>query len=109
MVKHATKLKIRRKEKCVEAIISYMGQLNPHLRDIPDYKHKLWDHLFIMSKFEIEVDSPFESFPEKLRKPENIEYPKSEFIFSYYGKYIETMIKTAIQMEDGDDKLILVE
>ena len=37
-----------------------MGQLNPHLRDIPEYKHKLWDHLFIMSKFELEVDSPFE-------------------------------------------------
>ena len=37
-----------------------MGQLNPHLRDIPDYKHKLWDHLFIMSRFELEIESPFE-------------------------------------------------
>ena len=110
MVKHATIIKdCEEKKKCVEAIISYMGQLNPHLRDIPDYKHKLWDHLFIMSKFKLEVESPFEKpSPEKLaEKPENIKYPKSEFIFSYYGKHIETMIKTAIQMEDGDDKLIM--
>ena len=60
-----------------------MGQLNPHLRDIPEYKHKLWDHLFIMSKFELEVDSPFEKpSAEKLtEKPDQIEYPKSEFTF----------------------------
>ena len=104
MVAHATNIKdSEEKKKCVEAIISYMGQLNPHLRDIPDYKHKLWDHLFIMSKFKLEVESPFEKpSPEKLaEKPENNKYPKSEFIFSYYGKHIETMIKTAIQMEDG--------
>mgnify|MGYP003324815378 CR=1 FL=1 len=48
------------RQKCVQAIISYMGQMNPHLRDIPDYKHKLWDHLFIMSEFKLEVDSPYE-------------------------------------------------
>tara|TARA_B100000683_G_C12472090_1_gene548098 strand:+ start:475 stop:1098 length:624 start_codon:yes stop_codon:yes gene_type:complete len=111
MVEHATKIKdSEEKKKCVEAIISYMGQLNPHLRDIPDYKHKLWDHLFIMSKFEIEVDSPFEKpSPEKLaEQPEHIEYPKSDFTFSYYGKYIEKMIKTAVQMKDGDEKSILV-
>ena len=110
MVAHATNIKdSEEKKKCVEAIISYMGQLNPHLRDIPEYKHKLWDHLHIMSRFKLEVDSPFEKpSPEKLaEKPENIEYPKSEFAFSYYGKHIETMIKTAVQMEDGDDKLIL--
>ena len=60
MVAFATKVKdSEEKKKCVDAIISYMGQLNPHLRDIPEYKHKLWDHLFIMSKFELEVDSPF--------------------------------------------------
>ena len=110
MVEHATKIKdSNEKKKCVDAIISYMGQLNPHLRDIPDYKHKLWDHLFIMSKFEIEIDSPFDRpSAEKLAEhPENIEYPKSDFTFSYYGKNIEKMIKTAIQMKDGNEKYIL--
>ena len=86
-----------------------MGQLNPHLRDIPDYKHKLWDHLFIMSRFQLEIDSPYEKpSPEKLaEKPDPMTYPKSEFAFSYYGKHIETMIETAIQMEEGEDKYIL--
>lgn len=110
MVAHATNVNDpEEKKKCVEAIISYMGQLNPHLRDIPDYKHKLWDHLFIMSKFKLEINSPFDKpSPEKLaEKPEHIKYPKSEFAFSYYGKHIETMIKTAVQMQDEDEKHIL--
>ena len=49
------------RQRCVQAIINYMGKMNPHLRDIPDYKHKLWDHLFIMSNFKLEVDSPYTS------------------------------------------------
>ena len=110
MVAHATQLTdIEEKKKCIEAIIGYMGQLNPHLRDIPDYKHKLWDHLFIMSRFQLEIDSPYEKpSPEKLaEKPDPMTYPKSKFTFSYYGKHIETMIKTAIQMEEGEDRYIL--
>ncbi len=110
MVAHATNLTdLDEKKKCIEAIIAYMGQLNPHLRDIPDYKHKLWDHLFIMSKFELDVESPYDKpSPEKLaEKPEPMSYPKSEFTFSYYGKNIETMIETAIQMKDGKEKHII--
>jgi len=110
MVAHATSLTDKKeKEDCVNAIISYMGQLNPHLRDIPDYKHKLWDHLFIMSRFELDIDSPYDKpSPEKLaEKPEPMAYPNSSFTFSYYGKHIETMIATAIQMEKKEDKFIL--
>ena len=99
----------KEKKKCVEAIISFMGQLNPHLRDISDYKHKLWDHLFIMSGFELEIESPFEKPSRKklAEKPDHIKYPKSNFTFSYYGKHIETMIRTAIEMEEGEEKFIL--
>lgn len=110
MVAHATSLTDKKeKEDCVNAIISYMGQLNPHLRDIPDYKHKLWDHLFIMSRFELDVDSPYDKpSPEKLhKKPETMSYPSSNFTFSYYGKNIETMIDIAIQMKDEKEKTIL--
>ena len=110
MVAHATSLTDKKeKEDCVNAIISYMGQLNPHLRDIHDYKHKLWDHLFIMSKFELDVNSPYEKpSPEKLaEKPEPMPYPNSNFTFSYYGKHIETMISIAIQMKDEKEKSTL--
>ena len=83
--------------------------MNPHLRDIPDYKHKLWDHLFIMSDFKLEADSPYDKpSPEKLsEKPDVVKYPKTKFSFSYYGKHIETMIDTAINMEDKKEKQIL--
>ena len=110
MVKHATTISDKEeRQKCVQAIISYMGQMNPHLRDIPDYKHKLWDHLHIMSKFTLEVDSPYEKpSREKLaEKPDLLKYPKTKFSFSYYGKHIETMIETAIEMEDEKEKYIL--
>ena len=110
MVKYATTISDQEeRQKCVQAIISYMGQMNPHLRDIPDYKHKLWDHLYIMSNFKLEVDSPYEKpSPEKLaEKPDLLKYPKTKFSFSYYGKHIETMIETAIEMEDEKEKYIL--
>ena len=110
MVKHATSIADKsERQKCVQAIISYMGQMNPHLRDIPDYKHKLWDHLYIMSEFKLDVDSPYEKpSPEKLaEKPDLVKYPKTKFSFSYYGKHIETMIETAIKMKDEKEKQIL--
>lgn len=110
MVSHAMSIKDKEeKKKCVNAIISYMGQLNPHLRDIPDYKHKLWDHLFIMSKFELDIDSPYEKpSPEKLsEKPDTLPYPKNKIKYSYYGNQIQRMIDAAIKMEEGEEKIII--
>ena len=97
------------RRKCVKSIIKHMGELNPHLRDIQDYKHKLWDHLFIMSKFQLEIDSPYEK-PSKdklYEKPEPLSYPKNKIKYSYYGNQIQTMIKTAIDMKDGKEKSII--
>ena len=110
MVSHAITIKDKKeKEKCVKSIIHYMGQMNPHLRDIKDYTHKLWDHLFIMSDFQLEIDSPYEkpSLEKLSEKPEKIKYPKSTIRFSYYGKYIETMISQAISMTEKKDKSVL--
>ena len=47
------------RNKMAKAIIGVMGNLNPHLRDVPDFQHKLWDQLFIMSDFELDVDTPY--------------------------------------------------
>lgn len=94
-----------------QAIIEVMGNLNPHLRDVPDFKHKLWDHLFIMSEFELDVDSPYpkpsaENFEGR---PEIIPYPDRRIRYRHYGKTIGMMIAEAKKMEDSDhkDKLIL--
>jgi hypothetical protein len=91
---------------CAKAIIQVMGQLNPLLRDQSDYAHKLWDHLFIISEFKLDVDSPYprpvpESFQEK---PVRLEYPKGKIKFKHYGKTIEDIIKKAREMADGAEK-----
>lgn len=93
-----------------KAIIEVMGNLNPHLRDVPDFKHKLWDHLFIMSEFALDVDSPYgkpskESFEEK---PEKIEYSDNNIKLRHYGKILPQIIARAIELEDGEHKDIMV-
>ncbi len=88
------------------AVIKLMGQLNPQLRDLEDYNHKLWDHLFIMSNFLLEVDSPY-PIPNKEEfqsKPNKVEYPKGVQKYRHYGKVITTIIKEAAKEEDPDQK-----
>ena len=107
MIAHATNLKDKAKQqKCVDAIIAFMGQRNPHLRDIKDFTHKLWDHLFIMSNFEIEVESPYpKPKREKLEeRPGKMPYPKTKIRFPFYGINIEKMIAFACDMEEGEMK-----
>jgi hypothetical protein len=89
-----------------KAIVAVMGQLNPHLRDVTDFKHKLWDHLFFISNFKLDVDSPYPipSAETMYRKPERIPYPSNQIRFKHYGKTVEVMIGKAIQMEDGELK-----
>ncbi|MDF2457584.1 MAG: hypothetical protein K0R51_3577 [Cytophagaceae bacterium] len=91
---------------CARAIIQVMGQLNPHLRDVSDFTHKLWDHLFIISQFKLDVDSPYpipkpETFKEK---PKTLEYPKGKIRYKHYGKTIEDIIKKAKELPAGTEK-----
>lgn len=91
---------------CARAIIQVMGQLNPHLRDVSDFTHKLWDHLFIISKFKLDVDSPYpipsaETFKEK---PKRLEYPKGKIRYKHYGKTIEDIIKKAKSLPEGPER-----
>ncbi|MBW7870886.1 MAG: DUF4290 domain-containing protein [Flavobacteriia bacterium] len=92
-------------------IIEVMGELNPHLRDVDDFQHKLWDQLFIMSGFNLDVDSPF-PVPEKTEvysRPKRIPYPQEEYKYKYYGKNIRRMIDVAISWEgEKQEGLIMV-
>jgi hypothetical protein len=95
---------------CARAIIQVMGQLNPHLRDVADFTHKLWDHLFIISKFKLDVDSPYpkpspETFEEK---PKRLTYPQGKMKHKHYGKTIETIIRKAKKFPAGPEKDELV-
>lgn len=112
MVDYAANLNDRvERQKMAEGIIDLMGELNPHLRDVDDFKHKLWDHLFIMSDFKLDVNSPYEKPElEKLyEKPEPLAYPNSKIRFNHYGKVVEMMIQEACKMEEGElrEKLTL--
>ena len=94
------------RNKVSKAIIAVMGNLQPHLRDVPDFQHKLWDQLFIMSKFDLDVDSPY---PKPLKevleeRPETLKYPQNFPKYRFYGNNIKTMIDVAVSWEDGDLK-----
>ena len=111
LVEHALTLKDKEKrQKMANGIIDIMGELNPQLRDVADFKHKLWDHLFVISNFELDVDSPYEKpIIEKLfEKPDPLAYPNSKIKYNHYGKVIELMIDEAIKMEDQELKSKLV-
>src|SRR5690606_12233892 len=90
-----------------QVVIDMMGFLNPHLRDVADFKHKLWDHLHIISDFKIDVDSPY-PIPERGAihpKPETLGYPQHRIRYKHYGHTIETMIEKAKSMPDSDKKM----
>ena len=93
------------------AIVDFMGQRNPQLRDESNYKHKLWDHLFILSKYDLDVDSPYHiPTPEEMQvKPKRMEYPKLQGDFKFYGKSILQLIDKAIELEAGDEKDALIQ
>ena len=93
------------------AIVDFMGQRNPQLRDEDSYKHKLWDHLFILANYDLDVDAPYPfPTPEQLAvKPERMTYPKLQGDFKFYGKSILQLIEKAIELPEGDGKLALIE
>jgi hypothetical protein len=111
LVNHCIKLETKEeRNEMANAIIDVMGNLQPHLRDVPDFKHKLWDQLFIMSDFKLEADSPYPqpSKEELTAKPEVLKYPKSASKYKFYGNNIQIMIDTALTWEDGDLKDTLI-
>jgi hypothetical protein len=95
-----------RRQRNAYAVIELMGFLNPHLRNVEDFRHKLWDHLFLISDFKLDVKSPYpiptrESLSEK---PDPLPYPKRHPKFSHLGKNLEKVIDKALQEEDPDKR-----
>ena len=111
MIHHASSQKSKdERNKIAKSIISVMGNLQPHLRDVSDFQHKLWDQLFIMSDFNLDVDSPFEK-PKKeelLAKPDPLSYPQNFPKYRFYGNNIKIMIDEAVKWDSGDKKDALV-
>ena len=112
MVDHLNTIEDREKRnRSAQSIIDVMGNLYTYLRDVEDFKHKLWDHLAIMSDFKLDIDYPYElPSPDILtEKPNRVPYPQHNIKYRHYGLVIQKMIDKAAEMEDGDEKRILIE
>ena len=111
MIDHVSSLRSKdERNKLSNAIISVMGNLQPHLRDVPDFQHKLWDQLFIMSDFKLDADSPFEKPSKDIldSKPLPLEYPQSFPKYRFYGNNIKIMIDEAGKWDNSDKKDALI-
>ncbi|WP_172594436.1 DUF4290 domain-containing protein [Mariniphaga sediminis] len=111
MVNHLFTIEDREKRnRSAQAVIDVMGNLYPYLRDVAEYKHKLWDHLAIMSDFKLEIDYPYAPpSPDILtEKPHRVPYNQNNIKLRHYGLITEKLIETAIGME-GEKQQILIE
>jgi len=107
MIEYAIKEEDKEKRnKLAEGIINIMSQIHPQLRDVGDYKHKLWDHLHIIANFKLDVDSPYPPPPQNTltATPERISYSVKKIKFRHYGKNAEEIIKKASEYEEGPEK-----
>ncbi len=111
MVDYALTIQDRaERQRCANTIINIMGNMFPHLRDVPDFKHKLWDHLAIMSGFELDIDYPYEIIREDnlVTKPEPIPYSTTRMRYRHYGHTLEVLIKKACELPEGNDIIRLM-
>jgi len=112
LIDHATQLEKKEdRNEMALAIIDVMGQLNPHLKNVQDFRHKLWDHLFIMSDFKLDVDSPYpRPEPEHFQsKPRKMPYPDNNIRYKHYGRGVEKLVSVILDMEEGEEKSALVQ
>lgn len=112
MVQYATQIKDREQRNlAAQTIIGVMGTLMPHLRESPDFKHKLWDHLYIMSEFKLDIDAPYPppSPTEMVEKPNIVPYSQSHIRQKHYGKIIVDMIRETSKMEDSPSRNSLIQ
>lgn len=111
MVNHALTIEDRaERQRCANTIISIMAGMFPHLKDVEDFRQKLWDHLAIMADFKLDIDYPVQIVDKESLKvrPERIPYPQNNIAYRHYGRFVEDLIETVVKMEDGDKKQQLV-
>lgn len=92
------------RNKQAQVVIEVMGNLNPVLRDTADFKHKLWDHLLIMSGFQLDIDSPYPA-PKDINthpKPDTLTYPSRKIAYKYYGKNVAAVLGAIKEIEDPE-------
>lgn len=98
------------RQKCADSIIAIMGNMYPALRDVPDFRNKLWDHLAFMSDYKLEIDYPCEItiLKKGRQEPDRIEYSNGDIRFVHYGRIVPELIEKVSQMEEGHARNQLV-
>ena len=111
MIEHALTIEDKEERtRCVKSIVNTMGNLFPYLRDVNDFKHKLWDHVAIMSDFKLDIDYPYEILDEQnlYTRPETIPYKNSRIHYQHYGRTLEEMIDKVADYPEGEEKNALI-
>ena len=107
MIEYITTIEDREKRsKAANFIVDVMAQMHPKVKESGDFKHKLWDHLYIISDFKLDVDSPFQPPPLQAlsTKPETLSYHDAKIKYRHYGKNITLMIEKAAEYDEGPEK-----
>ena len=107
MIQYLTEIPDRAKRtETAEFIVSVMEQMNPQVTESSDYKHKLWDHMHIISDFKLDVDSPYEvpTVEGQISRPRHVDYQNNNIRFGHYGQYVVKMIKAASEIEDEETR-----
>ena len=111
MVDHALTIEDREeRQRCANTIINIMGNMFPQLRDVEDYRNKLWDHLAIMADFQLDIDYPVEIVKKENleRKPDCLPYSQNNIRYRHYGRFVHDLIRIAIPYAEGPEKNQLI-
>ena len=111
MVDHILTIENRdERNRAAKTVIDVMGNLYPHLRDVPDFRHKLWDHLAIMAGFQLAIDAPYPlpSIDKLNEKPEKLAYSTNRIRYKHYGKLVDKLIDKIRELDDPEQKRALI-
>ncbi len=99
-----------KRNRMARSIVHMLTILNPELKKQHDFEHKLWDHLYIMSDFNMDVDSPYPPPSKELisMKPDEIPYPEQPIKFRFYGRNLQYMVNKAVEMKDAEDQRLFL-
>jgi len=107
MIEHIKTIKdMEERSQAARTIIQIMGNLNPNIREVTDFRHKLWDHLMIIADFDLKVDSPYPA-PDRQKldaKPNTVPYHNGDIKYAHYGQIVPALIEAASVMDDGEEK-----
>lgn len=110
MVAHALTIENREERQAyAQLIIHVMKNLNPQMKNVPDYEHKLWDHLALMANYELDIDYPFEvERVDKAAAPSHVGYPGNPIRYRHYGHLVEDGLKQIAQLPEGEEREALL-